>query len=385
MIERKIKVLFVSSWYPSRVNATLGNFVQKHAEAVSDLTEVSVLHVCFDKNLSQNNNEVVFNETEQLKTLHIYCKKTTNPVTRFKRYIKAYNQGLRMITEKFFDPDLVHVNVVFPVGLLFYFSKWYKKYPCVITEHFAGYLPIYPGKLNFLKKYLIRKIIKRSAFMLPVSQDLMSAMQNLGFSGNYKVIPNVVDTSVFKLLPKEKSETIRILHVSSLDDDQKNMTGILNVIEKLHNIRRDFALHIVSDGSQQMFIERARNASLLDTVVFFHGSKSTNEVAEIMQRSDFLLLFSNYENMPCVISEAWSCGLPVVTTDVGGIAEHCTPKHGILVKAKDEEGLLKALLQMIDGYQNYDRAFLHDYAVNNFSYEVIGKKISDIYMQTIIE
>jgi len=383
MTKKRMKVLFVSSWYSSRVNETLGNFVQKHAEAVSRYADVSVLYVCFDGALTKKKSEIVINETDKVKTLHIYCKKSSNPLIRFNRYLKAYKKGLKLFIEKFSEPDLIHVNVVFPVGLLFYFLKSFKKYPFVITEHWAGYLQEYPTKPGFLKKYLIRKICKCSSAILPVTRDLSEAMQNLGFTGNYKVVPNVVETTVFTLSPKVKSEVVNILHVSSLDDDQKNMTGILNVMNKLSRIRKDFSLHIISDGNQQPFIEKAMQLSLNDKFVFFHGAKKTMEVAEMMKRSDFLLLFSNYENLPCVIVEAYSCGLPVVSTDVGGISEHLTEKHGLLIKPGDEEALLHTLENMLDHVHEYDREFLHEYAEKNFSYENVGKKYFDVYSEII--
>ena len=378
-----MKVLFVSSWYPSRVNETLGNFVQKHAEAVSRYAEVSVLYVCFDENLNQKKSEVVFNETDKVKTLHIYCKKSSNPAVRLNRYLIAYSKGLKLIIEKFFEPDLIHVNVVFPVGLLFHFLKSYKKYPYVITEHWAGYLPEYPVKQNFVKKYFLRKIIKRSSAILPVTQDLKLSMQNLGFPGNYRVIPNVADTSLFSIGQSKTSSTKNILHVSSLDDTQKNVSGILRVIKILSGKRKDFALHIISDGDQKPFMDMAENISILNKFVFFHGQKKTNEVAEMMQQSDFLLLFSNYENFPCVIVESYSSGLPVVSTDVGGIREHFTDKHGILVKPQDEEALLLAVDKMLDTAGKYDKNFLHEYAENNFSYESVGKKFLDVYSEIL--
>ena len=89
MTEKQIKVLFVSSWYPSRANSMLGNFVQKHAEAASLFAEVSVLHVCFDENVRQVKPEIIFDGSGKIKTLYIYCKKSSNPLIRLRRYLRA--------------------------------------------------------------------------------------------------------------------------------------------------------------------------------------------------------------------------------------------------------------------------------------------------------
>jgi len=101
----------------------LGNFVQKHAEAAALFAEVSVLHVCFDESIRQNNPQIVFGESSKIKTLHLYCRKSSNPLIRLCRYLKAYQKGLKLFTESIYRPDVIHANVTFPVGLLFLLFK----------------------------------------------------------------------------------------------------------------------------------------------------------------------------------------------------------------------------------------------------------------------
>ena len=79
------------------------------------------------------------------------------------------------------------------------------------------------------------------------------------------------------------------------------------------------------------------------------GEKSLEEVASLMGESHAFLLFSHYENLPCVILEAFSCGIPVVSSDTGGIREHLDPSRGILVTNGAEDELERALLQMKKG------------------------------------
>ena len=52
------------------------------------------------------------------------------------------------------------------------------------------------------------------------------------------------------------------------------------------------------------------------------SKKTHDEIAIAMQQADCFVLFSNIENLPLVIIESMACGLPIITTDVGGISEH---------------------------------------------------------------
>ncbi|MBL7878650.1 MAG: hypothetical protein JNN23_02125, partial [Chryseobacterium gambrini] len=54
-----MQVLFISSWFPNKLEPTNGNFVQRHAEAVSLLHDVEILHTIGD---SEQNESYIFEE-----------------------------------------------------------------------------------------------------------------------------------------------------------------------------------------------------------------------------------------------------------------------------------------------------------------------------------
>ncbi|HOY32801.1 MAG TPA: glycosyltransferase family 4 protein [Bacteroidales bacterium] len=383
MDSRRLHILFISSWYPNRVKPTLGNFVQKHAEAVSAFAGVSVLHVCYDESLKKSREVITEQTSENTLTIYIYLRKRRNVFLRFYSYLKAYKDGLNLVKEKYRTPDVIHANVLLPVGMVFYFLKCFRNIPHVFTEHWAGYLPEYPQKLPWYKKYVLKKIIKNADGIIPVTENLKNAMTALNFKGKYFIVPNVVDTRIFVPGTGEHTSRKKILHVSSSDDDQKNISGTLTAVKILSELRQDFELHLVIDGGVDPFAQRAEQLGLLNSFVFFYGTQKTTAVAEMMQQSDFLLLFSNYENFPCVIAEAMSCGLPVLTTCVGGIAEHVGGGNGILIEAGDQAALVAQLVRILDTCRSYDKAGIRAYAEKHFSYEVVGKQFLEIYKQVL--
>jgi glycosyltransferase involved in cell wall biosynthesis len=77
--------------------------------------------------------------------------------------------------------------------------------------------------------------------------------------------------------------------------------------------------------------------------------------------------------------EAMATGLPIISTDVGGLPEHINKERGVLIQPSDEEALIHATNYMLDNYLKYNTNKIRNYAVENFSYDVIGNKFLNIY------
>ena len=138
--------------------------------------------------------------------------------------------------------------MVLPAGLFALYLKKQFNIPFLITEHSTIYLKSNNRNYTFLEKFIIKKVTNKTSKICPVSHDLKNAMIANGFAGNYKVIPNVVNTKYFKYKEKEIELPIKILHVSSLKEEQKNGKGILRVVQELSKKRKDFTFTIISDG-----------------------------------------------------------------------------------------------------------------------------------------
>ena len=152
----------------------------------------------------------------------------------------------------------------------------------------------------------------------------------------------------------------------------------MRVVERLWQQRQDFELHVIHDYEAPEFKAFVKDHNLSDCVIF-HGKKTSEEVAQAYQEADFFVLFSNFENLPCVIVEAFASGVPVLSSAVGGIAEILSPERGILIPSGDEEALLQGMNTMLDHSQDYDRQAIRDYAIKTFSAEKIGEAILQQY------
>ena len=80
-----------------------------------------------------------------------------------------------------------------------------------------------------------------------------------------------------------------------------------------------------------------------------------------------------------MIAEAFSCGLPVISSDVGGISEWVNESNGILVPSEDEDRLLQALVYIIEHHAEYSRDKLRQYAELHVSPGVIAGQFAGLY------
>jgi glycosyltransferase involved in cell wall biosynthesis len=250
-----------------------------------------------------------------------------------------------------------------------------------VSEHWTGYHEADGSYKGFIKKYFTRLAAKKASAIVTVTNNLQHKMQQHRIKGNYRVIPNVVDTSVFNYSPVKKQGRFRFLHVSSFEEEQKNVAGLLEVFKRL-NKEQAFELFLVGDGPGRKKLEE-QAGSLLNRSVFFTGQKFGADLALEFNSADCFVLFSNYENLPVVLLEAMCCGLPIISTDVGGIREWVHDEQGILIEPGDEAALLKAMKEMSASNERYDRKKISDTACISFNYHKIASEFTTVYNEVL--
>lgn len=343
--------------------------MQRHAEAVASKHQVSLIHVISDKNLIDK-KEIQDFTINNVRTIIIYVK-SSSQLLKLYRFFAAYLFAIKMIG--YFD--MVHLNVTYPKGMVALYLKWFKNKPYIISEHWTHYQFPLNKSIGFVQKWITKIIIKNAAFVCPVSAQLKSAMINYGLKGNYYPIPNIVDTTRFKVSENHPSG-FTITHVSHMGNTHKNVTGILHVFAKIQSKIPEICLNLIGDNSKQYWdlihTLNIKNIQVIDQI-------PNAEVAKYLSESDLLVLFSNYENLPCIILEAFSCGTPVISTNVGGISEYFPAEFGKLIEPKDELALENAILQIYHSTNKPDKNKMHQYAIDNFGTERICHQFSGLY------
>ena len=354
---------------------TNGDFIQRHAEAVAIKNSVTAIHIISDENCNSR-IEITDEIINEVRTIIGYVKFTKNPAVKYLRFVKAF----RKISKKLDDFDVVHLNRIYPLGIFALYLKYFKKKPFIVSEHWTGFLKNNNLSISFSEKFISKKIAKKASFICPVSQNLADSMMEFGLKGKYVVIPNVVDTNLFTPNKSESNEFI-ILHISNMIDAHKNVSNLLHVVGELRKSISDFKLLLIGNESDS-YIDLIHKLSLQNNVEII-PQIDHYKIPEYMQKASVFVLFSNYENLPCVILESFSCGLPVISTDVGGISEFFPKNFGKLITKQDSEKLLESILHFYKKEKKYDASKMHQYVIDNFSTNVIGKAFLTCYNKAI--
>ena len=408
-----MNILHLLSWFPTPDDPTLGNFCVRMIDALPEDCHSVILSVCDGKDMTKS-----FEVKEIPGTHHthvqIYIRPPKINAIRKLKMLRMYQYGLKYIKKHFFNPDLIHLHVTYPLGQVALLWKKLFGYKYVLTEHWTIYQPQNKDVLVGKLKRKIVKIANNAELIMPVSLDLQRCMEGHGVHNRFQVIYNLVNTDMFTLrqtpcidsslptnlrrndmqgstendmhgLTKNDMHVWKkhILHISTLRDEAKNFSGILRTIERLRKQRDDFELHVIHDYDAPEFKTFVKEHHLEDCVIF-HGKKTSAEVAQAYQDADFFVLFSNFENLPCVIVEAFASGVPVLSTSVGGIAEILSPERGILIPQGDEDALLQGMNQLLDHSSEYDRQAIRDYAIKTFAAQNIGQQIFEAYNTVVI-
>lgn len=182
------------------------------------------------------------------------------------------------------------------------------------------------------------------AIPVAISHEIQSMM-----IGHYKLknepelVYNPVDVSRFNTLKKEH-DGIQVVTVGRLSVE-KNQKLLIEAIQKISELHPEVTLKILGDGPLRKEIEDQIKQSSLEQVVELEGN--VPNVEEYFSRSDIFALSSVYEGLPLVVLEAMAAGLPIVSTDVGGVKDIVTD-NGILVESGNKDSLVGAIIGLVE-------------------------------------
>ena len=247
---------------------------------------------------------------------------------------------------------LIHAHQYTPFFYALAARLLYRRPPVLFTEH-GRWLPDYPRRKRIVFN---RLLLQRRDHVLGVGEALRQALiVNEGIPARrVGVIYNGIDLGPHAAPPEDRSGVRREMQVRDEDFvviQVARLVPIKDHLTALRAVQRVAAalpwvyLVVVGEGPEEPGIRHFIAENGLADHVRLLGLRS--DVARLLPAADVFLLSSLNEGIPLTVIEAMAAGLPVVSTDVGGVAEVVEEgRTGLLAPAGDAEGLARQILRL---------------------------------------
>jgi phenylacetate-CoA ligase len=164
-----------------------------------------------------------------------------------------------------------------------------------------------------------------------------------------QTVPNIVNLERFYPAPAGQRPAGRaaILVARHLEPLYDNATA-LDAFALVRRVLPHARLTICGEGPELCRLQAQAKASALQDSVHFAGKTENAIMAELYRQADLVLNPSLADNMPISVLEAWASGVPVVSTNVGGVPDLIRHEaDGLLVAPGDAGAMAAAMLSLL--------------------------------------
>lgn len=324
-----------------------------------------------------------YTETETLSdgqvTIHRCGRATTfhNPLGRLSSVVSPLAHLRRT------DYDIVHGHTFLP-AIPTRLSKFVGSAPTVFTVHGTA-IPSGVG-IKTSSRFQPRRLIERLLLLWFDYDHVVSVNQkHLGLLERHhdsvSCIPNGVDIDRFET--DERPEPGRILFLGRLAP-KKRVSDLIDAYERIHDEYPDSELVIVGTGPLEGDLKAQASASDAADSIQFEGRVSDESIPTHYANASVFVLPSVWEGHPLTLLEAWASSVPVIASDVEGIAEFVDhDENGYLVESESPPELADALRvalsdpERVRSWGERGRALVEE----RYTWEGVARRTDELYRQ----
>lgn len=279
-------------------------------------------------------------------------------------------------------PDIVHGQDI-SSGIPALLTKKLLKIPFLI---YGRGTDVYDP--DWFAKLTIKTIIKNADSVIALTSDMKKAMQAI-YDRDISVISNGIELNNYTNEPPVQNvggSEKRILFVGRLHPI-KGVQYLLQAMQIVHAEMPDVRLILVGDGEEREYLESLTDRLEIRGCVEFAGRVPHEKIQGYLGQADVFVLPSLSEGFPNVILEAMACGLPIVTTKVGGIPDIVTDGvNGYLVDAKNPDAIAEKILILLqNGQLSEEISIKNKEKVKKYKWENVVCKLEKIYLKILTD
>ncbi len=318
-------------------------------------------------------------------------------IPNFRSDREAYRKIKQIIEE--FQPDIVHTHAA-KAGALGRKAAKACGVPIIVHTFHGHVFHSYFGKAKtLLYKVIERRLAKLSTGIIaisPIQKEELSSIHGICKPQKIKVIPLGFDLIKFQEnLPEKRVETrsrwklepdeVAVAIVGRLAPI-KNHRLFLDVIELLAEKGIKARYFIVGDGQEKASIEQRSKELEKRYGLKIELTSWIKDIATFNAGMDIICLSSDNEGTPVSLIEAQASGVPVISTDVGGVKDILSEgETGFVVPKKDAESFAEKLQLLIEKKEIRDKMSQNgwNFVRDKFHYTTLVKNMENYYTELI--
>ena len=265
--------------------------------------------------------------------------------------------------------------------------SWHLSAAPAILAGAARHIPVivnYRGGLarEFLARRsgVVRATLRLARAVVVPSRFLQRVFAEHGVGA--EIIPNIVDLEMFHPAVAVPHEGVHIVVARNLE----RIYGIdvaLRAAAILKNELSEFRLSIAGEGPARPALEQLTEELGLSSMVHFTGALDVPSIAALYRSADIVLNPSRADNTPNSLLEAAASGVPIVSTDVGGIPDLVEHRRSAwLVPSEDPHAMVEGIQRLLSDPSLADQLRTNGLALaRSCSWPVVRPQWFDLYQR----
>ena len=368
---KDIRVLHLSTWYPSVDAPNEVPFIKAHYEALDPYVSQSLVHVEVKEGARFGFTwKIEAGDQSEVRLLGV------RGPARIREWLTlALLIALRLrLGRRSWDVLVIHI--AWPTFRFPTWVKWLYGSRVVVIEHWSAYSQNFYLDPEGRAHARMRKMFSSDTPILAVSKKLADDIAAFAKRTDLdvRVLPNVVDQR-FRFDCYQHSPT---LFMAANWNSFRLPLLVLQAIPNLLDVCPALKVRIAGGGPQLQVMQDYVSAQVWRDRVTFLGPVGRDQIAVEMRQVTVFAHPAQYETFSVITAEAMCCGVPVVVSNVGALPELVRPDENGLLVENDDASWREALIRAFDPFTVWDREGIARSARARFSPDVVGQELADI-------
>ena len=314
--------------------------------------------------------------------------KRESPGVKIKRIISDYfgyinamlfkQVSVVQITTAFYKASIIRDSIFIILAKIFR-----KK----VVVFFRGWDDEYVYNLSGISLKLFKFIYFNTNALIDLSESNTKHLKAMGYQREIYLETTVVDINLIKginvdqlIENRDKKEIKTILFLSRIEKE-KGIYNLLEIFKSLKKENQNYKLIFAGDGNElnnlRLLVEK-ENISGVTIKGFVQGE----EKKMLFKKATVFVFLSEFEGMPNAVLEAMAFGLPVVTTNVGGIASvFKDERNGMLINDYNKNNIVRYIESILTNSALYQAIGKQNYleSKNKFWSDKVSERIINIF------